>query len=148
MADDRLVSLRLPEPLIAALSALAQARGCAPADIVRQSLEHRLFPPARACDPAALRVLAGEAADWHDLQRRLRAAGYVLRSAAGRGLVLHAWPSDAEIGPADDFGLGPAALSLRFRAPFPGDRAQPAPAAPPEDAPARPDRTRAPARAA
>lgn len=82
-------------------------------------------PPVRADERlvAPLRArLAGDLAtarDWDDLDRRLRAKGYVLR-AAGGGLALHDWPAGRRICKASELGFSYARLMRRFGAPFPG----------------------------
>ena len=82
-------------------------------------------PPVRADERlvAPLRArLAGDLAnarDWDDLDRRLRAKGYVLRPAGG-GLALHDWPGDRRICKASELGFSYSRLMRRFGAPFPG----------------------------
>ena len=75
----------------------------------------------------AARVIADELADefdaavnWLDLQRRLRARGFVLRLDATGGLYLHVWPSDRRLLPVEALDHTLESLSQHFRAVFPG----------------------------
>lgn len=75
----------------------------------------------------ATRAIAGElapefaaAASWLDLQRRLRARGFVLRLDGAGALYLHIWPSDRRLMPVEALDHSLESLSLHFRAVFPG----------------------------
>ncbi|MFN0113119.1 MAG: CopG family transcriptional regulator [Paracoccaceae bacterium] len=123
MESLRLVSLRLPDATLAALSQAARSEGRAPADLIRAAIARdmavRAHPLSRL-DAEAVAAAAATAPDWHRLQRRLRAAGAVLRLHDDGGLWLHAWPSDRPLGPAALWGLDRGDLTARFAAPFPG----------------------------
>jgi hypothetical protein len=75
----------------------------------------------------ATRAIAGELApeftaalNWLDLQRRLRARGFVLRLDGAGALYLHVWPSDRRLLPVEALDHSLESLSLHFRAVFPG----------------------------
>lgn len=124
------MTIRLPEALHGEARRLALAQDITMGQLVRDLLarevarRHRARPPVRADERlvAPLRArLAGDlahASDWGDLQRRLRARGYVLR-AAGGGLALHDWPGNRRLCKASDLGFSYSRLMSRFRAPFP-----------------------------
>jgi hypothetical protein len=121
MSPDRRVSFLIPTGALDALCAAARQAGRTPADLLRDAVVAALgrsqARPAAAQGVAdALRAATG----WVDLQTRLRAAGLVLRAAAGHSIALHDWPSDRFIMPGPAAGIDPDALTLRFRAPFPG----------------------------
>jgi len=61
------------------------------------------------------------AADWLDLQSRLRRAGYVLRRDPAGDLMLHDWPLNRPLLPMADLGHGMTALTVQFHAPFPAE---------------------------
>ncbi|HQU66840.1 MAG TPA: hypothetical protein PLI43_01445 [Albidovulum sp.] len=124
------VELDLPPALLLALGRAARGAGLRPSDYVAAVL-------AAAIDRAGLRPLGAAdivrqatmaAADWLDLQGRLRRAGFVLRRNGAGDLMLHDWPLNRPVLPLADLGLSFAALTLQFRAPFPGESfAGPAP---------------------
>jgi hypothetical protein len=121
MAKDHLVSLRLTDDLLVALARAARADGCSPADLLRRALARTLAQRARPREPRDIGVRGAtrDAADWTDLQSRLRGLGFMLR-AQGGSVMLHAWPRDRPLIRAEAAGIDPAALALRFGAPFPG----------------------------
>jgi hypothetical protein len=68
-----------------------------------------------------VRFAIAVARDWLDLQSRLRATGHVLRLSAKSGLWVHSWPLNRPLLPIEELGHSLGGLTLRFRAPFPGD---------------------------
>jgi hypothetical protein len=123
MPDDRSVTIRIPEALLAAAIRAARAEEMTAAEFIRAALTDRLADPAGEGDPAAeigrvLRRQFAEAGDWPDLQRRLRAKGFVLREAAGE-LWLFTWPVERRLVRLERIGPGREDLTLHFRAPFP-----------------------------
>ncbi len=130
MSQDRRVSFVLADAVLAELVLAAGAAGCAPADLVRSavvaSLGRRVRPDWRTAVPGDLSQVASGAAGWVDLQSRLRRMGFVLRACGATGwrgecgIDLHSWPSDRRLMEAGAAGLSLHALTLRFRAPFPG----------------------------
>ncbi len=115
--------MKLPDSLLAAIGHAARAAGVTPSAFVLARLTESVTQPVLAAetDPlAVLRARARAALDWVDLQCSLRASGLVLRLAREGGLVLHSWPANRAILPMEAAGLSLAALSLRYRAPFPG----------------------------
>lgn len=76
--------------------------------------DERLVAPLRACPANHL----AEANCWQNLDRRLKAKGYLLR-ATGGGLALHSWPQDHRLCKASELGFSYARLMRRFHAPFP-----------------------------
>jgi len=125
------LEIRMHRELVRAAGHLAWERDITIGQLVRDLLSrevsrhNRAKPPVRADERlvAPLRArLAGDLAaaeGWADLDRRLRARGYVLR-AAGGGLALHDWPDDRRICKASELGFSYSRLMRRFRAPFPG----------------------------
>lgn len=115
------IAIDLPETLLRALGQAARAAGVTPSDYLRTTLAAALagVTTPSATDP--VQAIIATAEDWLDLQRRLRGAGYVLRRADAGHLVLHDWPLNRPILPLLDLGHSLAALTLRFRAPFPAD---------------------------
>jgi hypothetical protein len=124
MDRDRLVTLRLPESLLLALGRTARLRGMAAADLVRAILAEGAGQTAGVLPDRPLRAPLAEefasATDWVDLQSRLRRRGFALRCSADGGLALHDWPGDRHLVPLSRLGQDEAALTLRFRGPFPG----------------------------
>lgn len=124
----RLVSLRLPLDLIARIEQEAHALGLSPAEAIRRALRDgfekteaaEVEPPGPLPEMAALQEALDRAEDWLDLQRRLRAQGFMLRTDGRGGLVLHDWPENRALMPLDELGVSAAELVLRYRAPFPG----------------------------
>ena len=124
------IEIGLPPELSRAAAELARARDISMGQMVRDLLTREISrsrnakPPVRADERlvAPLRArLAGDlagASDLEDLDRRLRARGYVLR-AAGGGLALHGWPSDRRICRASELGFSYSRLMRRFGAPSP-----------------------------
>ncbi|MBC7143078.1 MAG: hypothetical protein H5U18_13140 [Rhodobacteraceae bacterium] len=123
MDHSHAVTIDLPEVLLIALGQAARAAGCSPSEFLRATLRGALDrTPARLrAEDEVIRHASHLARDWLDLQRRLRAAGYVLRRAPEGGLAVHSWPLDRPIMRVEDVGLSLAGLVLKFRAPFPGD---------------------------
>lgn len=130
MSETRIDILMHPE-MARAARRLAAERDISMGQLMRDMLAKEISrarnakPPVRADERlvAPLRArLAGDLAQatgWGDLDRRLRAKGYVLR-AAGGGLALHDWPADRRICKASELGFSYARLMRRFGAPFPG----------------------------
>ena len=127
MEQQRLISIKLPLSLIAALERAAHAGEVSPAEVIRAALKAS-FPSQRGgagddaqarADLGAVRAALTEAQGWLDLQGRLRALGYVLR-VDGEGLMLCTWPIEAQILPLTVLGTDLPTLAFRFRAPFPG----------------------------
>lgn len=123
MEPSRTVTIDVPETLLAALGRAAAAAGVGPSEYLRAVLRGALDR-----SPARLRSREEEiaqllhlASDWVDLQRRLRAAGFVLRRDRQGELVIHSWPLERPLLPAAGLGLGLAALTLRFGTGFPAD---------------------------
>jgi hypothetical protein len=139
MAPDRLVTLRLPDALYRAALARARAEEVPATEVIRAALAREVGGDGdRIGAVAAVRgALAGEiaaAADWLDLQSRLRGRGFVLRRRDG-ALWLHTWPVERALIPLARLGPDEAALTLHFRAPFPAHAPVPRPAPAPAAAP-------------
>lgn len=123
MDTRRTVTIDLPETLLLALGRAARAAGCSPSDHLRTVLAAVLEEkPARPVS-AEGRILQEVrlAADWVDLQHRLRAAGFVLRRVPGGELTLHTWPVERAVLPLAALGFGETDLTLRFGVGFPAD---------------------------
>lgn len=124
MARDRTVTLRIPEDTFLAAVRAARAEEQSLADLMRAALSQHLAEMGGAPeDPVValrrdLRRIFAAASDWVDLQRRLRATGFVLRDRDGT-LWLCAWPRERALAPLARFGTTPEELSALFRAPFP-----------------------------
>lgn len=121
MPGDRLVTMRLSDALLASLTDAARADGCSPADFLRRALTRTLAARGSAEVPrdVGVRQAVQDATGWADLQSRLRGLGFMLRTDGG-AIVLHGWPRDRPLIRAEAAGIDPAALTLRFGAPFPG----------------------------
>jgi len=129
--DGRRIEILLPAELAGAAQRLAREADVTVGQLVRDLLARevgrraRSRPPVRADERlvAPLRArLAGDlayAADWDDLQARLRDKGYILREAGG-GLALHDWPADRRLCKASELGFSHGRLARRFGTPFPG----------------------------
>ena len=127
----RTLQIRLHPELARAAEDLARARDITIGQLTRDLLSREISrtrnarPPVRADERLVAPLRARLAADlaaadgWADLDRRLRARGYVLR-AAGGGLALHDWPDDRRICKASELGFSYSRLMRRFRAPFSG----------------------------
>ncbi|RBI77677.1 hypothetical protein DQW77_00435 [Roseovarius sp. TE539] len=125
------LEIRMHRELVRAARHLARERDITTGQLVRDLLSrevsrhNRAKPPVRADERlvaplrARLAVDLAGAEGWTDLDRRLRARGYVLR-AAGGGLALHDWPGDRRICKASELGFSYSRLMRRFGAPFPG----------------------------
>ena len=122
MTQERLVTLRLPDDLIAALSGAARVEGCAPADIIRDALAASLRQRAAPADAISADVAGAfrTAPDWPGLQAKLRRLGFVLRLDGASHLSLYSWPRERCVMPVERLGHTLTTLSLRFHAPFPG----------------------------
>lgn len=122
MTQERLVTLRLPDDLIAALSGVARVEGCAPADLLRDAVAASLRQRAVAADPIPADVAAAfrAAPDWPGLQAKLRRLGFVLRLDGADHLSLFSWPRERCVMPVERLGHTLTTLCLRFHAPFPG----------------------------
>jgi hypothetical protein len=142
MPRDQLVTMRLPDDLLASLTEAARAGGCSPADILRGALVATLAARSKAVTPrdVGVRQAVRDATGWTDLQTRLRGLGFMLR-ADGGSVMLHDWPRDRPLIRAEAAGIDPVALTLRFGVPFPGFAGTDI-----ADDPARPRMGRRPAR--
>jgi hypothetical protein len=123
MTSGRSVTIRLPESLLDGAMRAARSEEVTAAEFIRAALAARLAERAGSNDAAAelrgaLRRELCAAADWVDLQRRLRARGFVLRER-GAELWLSAWPVERPLLPLAVLGSTREDLTLRFRAPFP-----------------------------
>jgi hypothetical protein len=123
MHTGRAVTIDLPEALLLALGQAARAAGCPPSDYLRAVLRGALDrTPARLRpEEEVIRRAVNLAADWVELQHRLRGAGFVLRRAPDGALAVHSWPVERPLLPLAALGLGEADLTLRFAAGFPAD---------------------------
>ncbi|MCX7646368.1 MAG: hypothetical protein N2Z62_13885 [Rhodobacteraceae bacterium] len=125
MSGDRTVTIRIPAPLLAAAARAARAEEMTAGDFIRAALAERVAAASGAGDAVstlrrALRRDFAEAADWPDLQRRLRAQGFVLRAVEGR-VWIHTWPLERRLLPLARLGVTVEDLTLLYRAPFPAD---------------------------
>ncbi len=123
MDTRRTVTVAMPEALLLALGRAARAAGCSPSDylcaVLRGALDRT---PARLRpEEEVIRRAVNLSADWVELQRRLRAAGFVLRRAPEGGLAVHSWPIERAILPLKALGFGEADLTLRYGTGFPSD---------------------------
>lgn len=123
MDTRRTVTVAMPEALLLALGRAARAAGCSPSDylcaVVRGALDRT---PARPrSEEEAIQRAVNLSADWVELQRRLRAAGFVLRRAPEGGLAVHSWPIERAILPLKALGFSEADLALRYGTRFPPD---------------------------
>lgn len=122
MKQQRLVSIKLSADLIVAVERAAHAGDISPAEVIRSVLNAAFLRAGRGgevADLAGVRAALKQAEGWLELQAMLRAVGYVLRPE-NDGLVLCTWPIEVQILQLKSLGTDLAALSLRFRAPFPG----------------------------
>jgi hypothetical protein len=117
------VALDLPPALLLALGRAARSAGVRPSDYVAAVLAAAIdkagLCPLGAADIVRQAVMV--AADWLDLQGRLRRAGFVLRRNGAGDLMLHDWPLNRPLLPLADLGHSMAALTVRFQAPFPAE---------------------------
>lgn len=117
------VELALPPALLLALGRAARAAGVGPSDyvaaVLAAAVDRAGHCPLAATDIVRQAVLA--AADWLDLQSRLRRAGYVLRRNPVGDLMLHDWPLNRPLLPMADLGHSMTALTVQFQAPFPAE---------------------------
>ena len=123
MSQDRVVSVKLSEDLLLGVGSAARAAGCSPQEIIRDAVATALAENRQAElseQVSYIRDLFDRAQGWLELQSDLRSAGFVLRSAPAGGLALHTWPQEIYLIPVEALGQSLAALSLQFRAPFPG----------------------------
>ncbi len=123
MAADRTVTLRLSDSLFRAALARARAEEVPAAEVIRTALAREVGAEAGpvgavAAVRGALSAEFAAAADWLDLQRRLRGRGFVLRRRDD-ALWLHTWPVERPLLPLARLGPGEAALTVHYRAPFP-----------------------------
>jgi hypothetical protein len=122
MKQQRLVSIKLSADVISAVERAAHAGDISPAEVIRSVLDAAFLRAGRSgevADLASVRAALKQAEGWLELQAMLRAVGYVLRPDID-GLMLCTWPIEAQILQLKSLGTDLAALSLRFRAPFPG----------------------------
>ncbi len=121
MDTRRTVTVALPEALLLALGRAARAAGCSPSDYLRAVLRGALDRTAARFRPESEVILCAVelSTDWVELQRRLRAAGFVLRRAPEGGLAVHSWPVERAILPLGALGVGEADLMLRYGSRFP-----------------------------
>ena len=135
MTENRSASFSFPVTLLQAADLAARARLLPLAGLLRRlSAEIERGRTERRIIRAALTVADAlepefrQATGWHDLQRRLKARGFVLRLDHPGALALHVWPEDRRLPPIGLFGWSLPSLSVRFRESFPGRRpARPAP---------------------
>lgn len=125
------VTLKLPQTLLSDASRVASAQDVTIGHLVRQLLakevERRLNPktPNRADEGllAALQALLAkdiaEAADWHDLDTRLRPHGYCFRPAGG-GIALHKTSCGSKLCKGSELGFSYLTLLRRFGCAMPG----------------------------
>ncbi|MCV2866282.1 ribbon-helix-helix domain-containing protein [Defluviimonas sp. WL0075] len=114
-----------------ALDAIARAEGTTVSDLVRGCVHRDLSRRRRAKTAglpderliARLRALLADdfayASGWGDLNRRLRAKGYVMIEA-GEGVALAEAATGQRLCKGADLGYSHARLARRFHAPFPG----------------------------
>lgn len=123
MDTRRTVTVAMPEVLLLALGSAARAAGCSPSDYLRAVLRGALDrTPARLrSEEEVIQRAVNLSADWVELQRRLRAAGFVLRRAPEGGLAVYSWPIERAILPLKALGLGEADLTLRYGTRFPAE---------------------------
>ncbi|MCU0911829.1 MAG: hypothetical protein MUE98_10955 [Rhodobacteraceae bacterium] len=127
MSNDRTVTMRIPETLLAAAFEAARHDGMTTPDFIRAAIADRVAEfGGKARDPLAalrrrLRRDFGAADGWVDLQRRLRGQGLVLRVREEGEVWLHTWPVERRLVPLDRLGTTCAELVLLYRAPFPAD---------------------------
>lgn len=123
MDTRRTVTIDLPEPLLLALGRVARAAGCSPSAYLRAALRSALdrTPGRTRTEEEEILCAVHLAADWLDLQRRLRTLGFVLRRAPEGLLTVHTWPVERALAPLHALGPGEVALTLRFGAGFPAD---------------------------
>ncbi|MCY1128126.1 hypothetical protein OU426_14775 [Frigidibacter sp. RF13] len=142
MAEHARIYIDLPKELLLLCGQSARRAGLGAADYVASVLAEANGLQAAVELPAGarIRLAAREAADWFDLQHRLRAVGFVLRLSSDDRLMLCLWPEDWPLMPASAVGFDFADLALRFRADFPGRLAGPLPPA----GPTMPGRSRSP----
>lgn len=137
MAKDRTITLRLPENLLLAAARAARVEEMTAGDFIRAAVADRVaeFAGGRRDAVGALRRALrrdfSAAADWLDLQRRLRAQKLVLRAWEGE-VWLMTWPVERRLVPLCRLGVTAADLTLLYRAPFPahgGEAPKPKPKA-------------------
>ena len=131
--EDRTVTIKLSEPMIAALRDLAVRDDVSVGQLVRLALDKELRRRAEAKTPiraderlvAPLRALLADdmayAKSWTDLSARLAAKGYALAESGG-GLILLDSASGQRLCKGSELGYGYAALLRKFDAPFPQHR--------------------------
>lgn len=124
------VMFSLPETTLDALRKIANDEGVGIEHILNGAIRRDLFRRSRAKNPvraderlvAPLRALLADdfafSKTWEDLQKRLRAKGYILREA-GAGLALHRQSCGTRVCKASDLGNSYARLMRRFLTPFP-----------------------------
>lgn len=113
----------LPPALREAVSIAARQQGLTPGQYVAAALRQALTGPVcrrrTGHEAEEIAAIFAGAADWLDLQRRLRARGLVIRRGVEGELHLHSWPAGVRLLPVEALGQSAPSLCLRFRAPFP-----------------------------
>ena len=132
MTRDRSITIKMPEALLAAAFRLSREDDLTPGEFIRAAVAARVaeLGDTGYRDPAgvlrrALRRDFAEAADWLDLQRRLRAEKFVLRAGAD-DLWLYTWPLERRLLPLKRLGFDRDELTLVYGAPFPAFGPEPA----------------------
>lgn len=127
MTENRRINLTLPRPLLDTAARVATARRQKLGDFLQGAIQSATVQERERRIISATRTIAADlaaefdrAANWLDLQRRLRARGFVLRLDAAGGLYLHVWPSDRRLLPVEALDHSLESLSQHFRAVFPG----------------------------
>lgn len=127
MTENRRINLTLPRPLLDSAARIATARRQKLGEFLQGAIQSATTQDRERRITSAARTIAAElaaefdgAANWLDLQRRLRSRGFVLRLDAAVGLYLHVWPSDRRLLPVEALDHSLESLSQHFRAVFPG----------------------------
>ena len=122
--DDRIMTLRIPDPLWRAAADRARRDDVGIADLIRQALaiwvqSDRGGPAdAVATIRRALATDFAQAATWAGVQARLRARHLVLRRRQD-AIWLCTWPLERPVLPLSRLGTSEEELTLLYRAPFP-----------------------------
>ncbi len=131
--DNDVITIKLSQPMVAALRDLAVKEDVSVGQIVRMALEKDLQRRAAAKTPvraderlvAPLRALLADdfayANSWTDLTSRLAQKGYALAESGG-GLILIETATGQRLCKGSELGYGYAQLLRKFDAPFPKHR--------------------------